>query len=362
VKVVLAPDKLKGTLSALEAAAALARGFEGCEVVSRPMADGGEGTLDVLVAAARGRGEPVALHRVKVTGPLGEPVEAELALLGERAILESARTSGLALVTRNDPLRASTRGLGELALAAASLGAEELWVALGGSATTDGGTGFARALGARFLDEQGHELEEGGGSLERLARVEVPARSLPRIIALVDVRSPLLGPRGAARAFGPQKGATSEQVEQLDRGLARLAYRTRPDLAARPGAGAAGGLGFGLMVFAGAQIASGAERVADAIRLDEAITGAGLVVTAEGRFDRTTFEGKTVRHVLARARALGVLAAVVAGSAEPEAALRVRELGVKRVVTLLELAGGDLERARRDAANLCELAARSLRK
>ena len=381
-RVVLAPDKFKGTLSALEVARALARGFrgesegrspsrgpggeapesEGCEVVSRPMADGGEGTLDVLVAAARGRGEPVALHRVKVRGPLGEPVEAEIALLGKRAILESARTSGLGLASRSDPLRATTRGLGELALAATALGAEELWIALGGSATTDGGTGFARALGARFLDAGGNELADGGGPLENLARVELPVRSLPPIVALVDVRNPLLGPRGAARVFGPQKGASPEQVAQLERGLARLAYGTRPDVAARPGAGAAGGLGFGLVVFAKAELVPGAERVASAVGLDEALYGAGLVVTGEGRFDLTTFEGKTVRHVLSRARALGVPAAIVAGCAEADASLRARELGVRHVVTLVELAGGDIERAKREAAALCELAAGALRR
>lgn len=368
-RVVLAPDKFKGTLTALEATAALTRGFEdsGKVLAPRPMADGGEGTLDALVASARRRGQPVEMRSVPVTGPLGDPVTAEIALVpgpkGLRAIVESARASGLALVPeeKRDALRASSRGLGELVKAAAAIaGVEEIWVALGGSATTDGGAGFARALGARFLDAAGAELDEGGGSLERLERIEPPTVALPRTVALYDVKNILLGVRGAARVFAPQKGATKQQVEQLERGLARLAYRTEPALAAREGAGAAGGLGFGLARFAGAELVPGAPRVAEAIELDQALEGAELVVTGEGRFDQTTFEGKTVRHVLSRARALGVTMAIVAGTVDAGTSLRARELGVWRVITLEELAGGDLERARREAGPLLEQAARQL--
>jgi glycerate kinase len=364
-RVVLAPDKLKGTLTAVDAAAALARGFARAdlEVLLRPMADGGEGTLEVLVAAARRRGEPVSIQRARVSGPLGEPVEAEFALVGERAVIESARACGLELVPpgRRDALRASSRGLGELARAAVASGARELWIALGGSATTDGGTGFARALGARFLDESGVPLEEGGGALARLERVEPPTFALPPTVGLVDVRSPLLGARGCARLFAPQKGASAAEVALLERGLARLAYRTEAALAAREGAGAAGGLGFGLLVFANAELVPGAPRIAEAVGLDEALEGASLVVAGEGSLDATTFEGKTARHVLARARALGTPSAFVAGIADPATVLRVRELGVREVVLLEQLAGGDRELARRDAAALCERAASMLR-
>jgi len=343
VKIVLAPDKLKGTLTVFDFVAALARGFEGsgAELVSKPMADGGEGTLDVLA---------------------GRPVAEPFFLAGRRATIESARVIGLQLVpeAKRDALRASSRALGELLLRVLERGVEEVWIALGGSATTDGGAGFASALGARFLDAAGRELEDGGGALERLERVVPPSRPLPKIVALCDVKNPLLGPRGTAHVFAPQKGASAEQVQQLERGLARLAYRTEPSLAAKEGAGAAGGLGFGLAFFARAELVRGARFVAEAIGLDAALEGASLVVTGEGRLDRTTFEGKTVRHVLSRARELGVPAAIVAGSADPEVALRARELGVRRVVTLVELAGGDRERAEREAAALCERAAREL--
>jgi len=363
-RVVLAPDKFKGTLSALEVARALERGFEGSgvEVQKMPMADGGEGTLPVLVEAARARGEAVSLLRATVRGPLGEPIEAEYALLGKRAVIESARACGLELVPeeRRSALRASSFGLGELALDAAARGAEEIWIALGGSAVTDGGAGFARALGARFLDARGGELEEGGGALERIESIEPPTRRLPRIVALHDVLNPLLGARGAARAFSPQKGASATEVALLERGLARLAYRTRPEVSARAGSGAAGGLGFGLVAFADAELVPGAARVADAIDLDRALEGAALAVTGEGRLDRTTFEGKTVRHVLSRARTLGAPAAIVAGTAEPEVVLRARELGVRRVISLVDLASGDVDRAKREAASLCERAARGL--
>jgi len=358
VRIVVAPDKLKGTLTAFEAASAIARGLAGHEVVLRPMADGGEGTLDVLVAAARARGERVEVATVPVTGPLGARVEAELAMIDGRAIIESARACGLQ--HGRDPLGATSRGVGELLLEAARRGAREIWVALGGTATTDGGAGLARALGARFVDAEGRELPEGGAALERLERVELAPRALPPVVALVDVKTPLLGEKGAARVFSPQKGASPAEVERLERGLARLAYRTRPEAAAREGAGAAGGMGFGLQVFAKATLVQGAPRVAAAIGLDEAITGASLVVTGEGRLDPTTFQGKAVRHVLARARALGVPGAIVAGTADPTTVLRVRELGVKRVVTLADLANGDVERAKRDAAALCERAAREL--
>jgi glycerate kinase len=363
-RVLVAPDKFKGTLTAGQAADALARGFG--EATALPLADGGEGTLDVLVAAARRRGERVEVRTHRVSGPLGAPVDAAFAFFPAegRALLESARTSGLGLLhpEGRDALRATSRGLGELALAAIDAGARELWIALGGSATTDGGAGFARAFGARFQDENEDELHEGGGALDRLDAVDLSAVNLrgARFLALTDVLNPLLGERGAAPVFAPQKGADEAAVKKLERGLARLAYLTDPALTTRAGAGAAGGLGFGLAAFAKAELAPGAPRIATELGLEAALGSASLVVTGEGRLDRSTLEGKVVRHVLSRARTRGVRSAVVAGSADPETVKRLLDLGVWRIVTLEAFAQGDRDLARREAARLCEEAARSL--
>lgn len=365
-RIVVAPDKLKGTLTALEAAEALARGVRrgGAEADLLPLADGGEGTLEVLVAAASA--SPVERRRTTVAGPLGAPVEAEWALFPAegRAVLECASACGLSLVPESarDPLRASTRGVGELIQAAVQAGAREIWVALGGSASTDGGTGLARALGARFLDEDGRELPEGGGALENLARVDLSALARPAatVVGVADVRSPLLGARGAARAFGPQKGASPEQVERLERGLARLAYASVPHAATLVGAGAAGGLGFGLVAFAGGRLEPGAALVARAAGLDRKLEGAAYAVAAEGRLDATTFQGKTPQHVLGRARALRVPSAIVCGEATPDARRRAYDVGIQRVITLEGLADGDAARARREAAALLERAGEDL--
>jgi glycerate kinase len=322
------------------------------------MADGGEGTLEVLVEAARKKGEVVERRTVEVPGPLGRPVAAELAYLpaARRAILESARAVGLGLVPEGerDAVRASSRGLGVLARAAIDLGAREVWIALGGSANTDGGAGFARAFGTRFLDAEGRELEEGGGALARLEKIVPGTPYDVRIVALTDVKNPLLGPKGTARVYGPQKGATPEQVTLLEEGLARLAYRANPSLATRPGAGAAGGLGFGLVAFAKAELVPGAPRIAEAAGLDAALEGAKLVITGEGKLDRTTFDGKTARQVLARARVHGVPGAIVCGVADPGIVKYASELGIRHVVSLAELAGGDVARAKTDAARLVE--------
>ncbi|MBI3724351.1 glycerate kinase [bacterium] len=367
-RVLVAPDKLKGSLSSEEAARALGRGLAstGALVSLLSLADGGEGTLDVLANAARAKGATVEVVSVQVAGPLGARVSSCFAFLQEerRAILESARAIGLALVpaSERDPLRASSRGLGELALAAIERGAREVWIGLGGTATTDGGTGFARAFGARFQDDRGEELAEGGGSLERIAKCDLSRVDLrgARLVALADVRNPLLGARGAARTYGPQKGASPDAVAQLERGLAKLAYLVDPALSRRVGSGAAGGLGFGLAAFARAELAEGAARVASALELDASLSGKDLVVTGEGALDRTTFEGKVVHHVLARARALGVRAAVVAGKTDAGTRQRTLDLGVASVLTLEDLAQGSHERAVSEAASLLERAGAEL--
>ncbi|MDT3443957.1 glycerate kinase [Pseudofrankia sp. BMG5.37] len=312
LKVVIAPDSFKGSLAADRVAAALADGWlsarPGDEVVRLPIADGGEGTLDVFAAAVPGaRRRPV-----KVTGPDGAPdsrlVDAEwLSLPGGTAVVELARGSGLPLLgARRDPLGAHTVGLGQLLAAALDDPAtRQIIVTLGGSASTDGGTGALAALGARFLDDASAPLPPGGGALSRLAAVDARGLRLAPpggVLCLTDVDAPLCGPHGAAAVFGPQKGATPDDIRLLDGGLRRLATLLggEPDA---PGAGAAGGTGYGLAASWGARLVPGAATVAEHAGLPAALADADLVITGEGRFDATSMSGKVVGGVLRLAAA-----------------------------------------------------------
>lgn len=320
--ILVAPTSFKGTIGAAEAAAALAAGARRvrphAEVVEAPLSDGGPGLIDAL------RRAPAApLPRVVVTGPLGERTTAPVLVVDGRALVESADACGLHLVPpgRRDPLRTTTRGVGELLLRAAAMpGVRELVCGLGGSATVDGGTGLARALGFAFLDAAGQLLPEGGGALDRLARIAPPAARvpLPAVTALCDVASPLLGPQGAAPVFGPQKGADALGVARLEAGLQRLAERIRLDLGgdvtALAGGGAAGGLGAGLVAFAGARLLPGSEWVLDAVGFDAALARARLVLTGEGAYDEQSALGKVAGEVIRRARARGVPVLLVCGS------------------------------------------------
>jgi glycerate 2-kinase len=327
VRVVLAPDSFKGSLSAAEVCASLALGVRravpAADVVAVPMADGGEGTLDCLTAAWGGT-------RVAVTvpGPQGEPVAAHYGRSadGRTAVVELAVASGLGTGTApRDPLRAGTRGSGELVAHAVRHGAEEVLLCLGGTATTDGGTGLLRALGFRFLDAAGRELPEGGGALSRLHAVDdaavPPAVRAARVRLACDVTSPLTGPAGAAHVFGPQKGADPAQVEQLDAGLRRLAAVLRErygvDVEGLPGAGAAGGTAGGVVAALGGSVERGAELVADAAGLPAALAGADLVLTGEGRLDAQSAAGKVVAVVAQRARRAGVDAVALCGAVVP---------------------------------------------
>jgi glycerate 2-kinase len=329
VRVLVAPDKFKGTLTAGQAARAIAAGWRrsdpDVEIDLAPMADGGEGTLDTLVEAMRGR----RLTR-RVTGPLGDPVDADLALIpskdGPLGVVEMARASGLGLIagSRRDPLRATTRGTGELILAAAEEGARVVLVAIGGSATNDGGAGMAQAVGVRLLDERGQDLPGGGAALLRLARIDATGlhplvRSL-RVVVATDVDNPLTGPLGASAVYGPQKGASPEDVATLDRALAHYAAVIHRDLGIDvrdvPGAGAAGGLGAGLMAFLGARLRRGAEVVIDAVGLESRVERSDVVVTGEGTFDAQSLRGKAPAAVLTLARAHGVPAVVLCGRRE----------------------------------------------
>jgi len=338
LKVVLAPDSLKGTLTATAAADALAEGWQrrrpDDELVTLPLADGGEGTLEAL-----GHDLPDASWRTEtVGGPDGRPVLARWLLLPDgTAVVEMAQAAGLPLLDRPDPLHATTRGLGELlAAVVADPEVQQVMLTLGGSATTDGGTGALAALGARFLDADGAELPPGGGALARLATVDLSGLTPPPpggVRCLVDVTAPLLGPLGAAGQFGPQKGATPEQVAELDAALAHLADLLGGDREA-VGAGAAGGTAYGFAVAWGAQFVSGATAVADAAGLDDALRGAALVITGEGQFDAQSLRGKVVGSLVERARHAGAPVAVVAGRVDAE-----DDLPVARAVSLTDLAG-----------------------
>lgn len=353
---VCAPNAFKGTLSAAAAASALARGLSDAGWAARrlPVADGGDGTLDVLLAAA---GPSARLQRVPVTGPLGRRRLARLGWIGRYvAVVEMAEAAGLRLLgSRRDPLRATSRGTGELIASAIDGGARRIIVGVGGSASTDGGAGILTALGARLLDSQGHPVGPGGGALAAIASIDLSSIDrrvrLASIEVAVDVRSPLFGPEGAAHVFAAQKGADSAEVELLDAGLRHLAHLVEraaglPGLAGSPGAGAAGGAGFGLAAM-GARLVGGAALVCDQVGLDAAMAGAALVVTGEGRLDAQTAAGKAPAEVASRAGRAGVPCVAVCGSVSGgeelfSATIALDRLGDdprRRVRALLRVAG-----------------------
>lgn len=319
--VLVAPAAFKGTLGPRQVAEALAAGVRraapDAAVLECPVADGGNGLLDVVLPAGTLR------ERLDVTGPIGDSVSAELGWIdGETAIIESAAACGLALVEPEDrdPMRTTTRGVGELIWTAADRGAKTIVVGLGGTATVDGGTGAARGIGWTFENGAGEPLPEGGGSLAELASFGPGWGLAARVVALADVETPMVGPEGAAPVFGPQKGARPEEIPVLGAGLARLAElwarAGRPDLGAMPMGGAAGGLGAGLAFFAKAELVGGAQWVLERTGFDAALAKADLVITAEGIFDKTSLVGKAPGEVVRRAQAAKKKVAVVAGRAE----------------------------------------------
>ncbi len=303
--VLIAPDTFKGCLSARRVAEALARGIRRVwpevAVELRPLADGGEGTIEALLVAGGER------RRSEVQGPLGQRVSAAWWLDGARAGIEMAQASGLAL--GGDVMAACSAGTGALIAEARRAGATEILVGAGGSATVDGGVGALRALGFRFLGAGGQPLPPGGGALVELSSIEAPDLGLgeARVTVLCDVQNPMLGAEGAARVYGPQKGASPEQVRRLEAGLARLAeclkQRFGRDPGALPGAGAAGGLAGGLWAALGAELSGGFDTIAELTGLDAALARADLVLTGEGRLDAQTAYGKTVAGLIARATA-----------------------------------------------------------
>lgn len=318
---VCAPNAFKGTLGARAAAAALALGAgdAGADAIAVPVADGGDGTLDVLLAASHG--SVVTRHRV--TGPNRSPVTARLGRLADAAVVELAEASGLRLVrpVDLDALHATSRGTGELIRLALDAGFRRVVVGVGGSACTDGGAGLLQALGVHLTDTSGSEIGPGGAGLEDLERIDLsalhPALARCSIEVACDIRSPLLGADGPARMFAAQKGANPAAIGRLERALEHLAAvaaaASHAGLAELPGAGAAGGCGFGLALI-GARLMPGAKLVCDMVGLDAVLGGATIVITGEGRLDGQTRTGKAPAEVAARARALGVSCVAICGT------------------------------------------------
>ncbi len=346
MRIVIAPDKFKGSLTAVEVARALAEGLAttSVEVDQVPVADGGEGTVEAALSALRPDGRGGTAFRaetVEVTGPLGDPVRATYAIGpsaetgAETAVIELATAAGLGVLPRDsagrprlDPLAASSVGTGELVRAALDAGCAEIVIGVGGSANTDGGAGLLTALGVRLLDSAGRPVPPGGGGLSRLARADLagldPRIAATRIVLAADVSNPLLGAAGAAAVFGPQKGAGPDDVALLDRALAGyarlvaealrtsaattpLGVQTDPDrLAEAPGAGAAGGVGFAVLSVLGGSMRPGIDLVCELVGLDRRLVGADAVITGEGSLDDQSLAGKSPVGVARRARAAGV--------------------------------------------------------
>ncbi|MEO5851878.1 MAG: glycerate kinase, partial [Nocardioides sp.] len=336
-RVLLAPDKFKGTLTAAEVATHLAAGIHSVrpdvEIVVVPVSDGGDGLLE---AATRAGFEPVHL---RASGPTGEPVEASFVRRGAEAVVEMAEICGLLRLPGGTPapMTATSRGVGEAIAAALDAGCTSVMVGIGGSASTDGGSGMMRALGVRLLDADGQDVAEGGQGLTAVATVDLrglhPGLGAASITVACDVDNPLAGPQGAAAVYGPQKGASDEQVAELDAALRRfadvLAAATGRDLRDLEGAGAAGGLGFGARAVLGARLRPGAEVVQELTGLESAMVGADLVVTGEGSLDEQTLNGKAPAGVAAAARRAGIPVVAVAGRCLlDEATLRAAGIGV----------------------------------
>lgn len=365
LRIVISPQAFKHSIGAREAALAIQRGVlqaaPDAETFLIPVADGGDGTLAALIDTTGG-----TYCEAMVTGPLGDLIPARWGVMGdgETAVIEMALASGLALIPdeRRDPRRATTHGTGELMRAAMDEGYRRIIVGLGGSATNDGGTGMAAALGARFLDANGDTLPPGGAALADLVRVDAtalhPALPQTTIIGATDVTNRLCGETGASAIFGPQKGATPEMVAELDGCLANFAHVVHSDLGVdvlhTPGSGAAGGLGAGLIAFAGAELRSGIDMVCDVLDFDRHAPGADFIITGEGRADRSTAFDKAPVGIARRARQFGVPTVLIAGSLGPGYDT-LYEHGIDAILPIAE-EPADLESSLRRGAELLERA------
>lgn len=345
MKIVIAPDSYKESLSALEVATAIERGFReifpSAEYIKIPVADGGEGTVEAMVAATNGR-----IVKVAVKGPLGEQAEGFYGISGDEqsAFIEMAAASGLEMVppAKRDPLITTSWGTGELIRHALDAGVKHIIIGIGGSATNDGGAGMVQALGAKLLDEQDRQIAPGGAALESLARIDL--RELDkrlagcRIEVACDVTNPLTGEAGASAVFGPQKGATPEMIARLDKALAHYAEIIARDLDIDvlnlAGGGAAGGMGAALYAFCGAELRQGIEIVTDALALDKHVRGADLVITGEGRIDSQTVHGKVPVGVAKVAKRYNIPVIGIAGSLTADVGV-VHDHGIDAVFSVL---------------------------
>jgi len=369
MKIIVAPDSFKGTNSSLTVAGLIEEGilrvFPGAEILKIPVADGGEGTVEAVITGAGGKWQESA-----VNDPLGRGIMARWGTTENFAVIEMAEASGLPLLAdqERNPLLTSTYGTGQLIEEAMNQGYRNLLVGLGGSATNDGGIGMARALGLRFLDKDGQEISDGGGDLHRLHRIDMQNLD-PRIIETEitiasDVTNPLLGEKGATATYSAQKGADEAMMRLLEEGLAQLADITEQKLGKPyrniPGAGAAGGLGFGLMAFCGAHISSGIDTVLDYMDFDGLITGADLVITGEGRMDGQSMYGKVPVGIAQRCktRSIPVLAIVgdMLGSME-----KIYEQGIGSVMSTVPRAMPLKEALEHSSELLIDAAERAMR-
>ena len=342
MNVVVAIDSFKGSMTSLEAGGAVADGIKAvcdAEVAVCPIADGGEGTVDALVTGCGGR-----LMTTIVTGPLGEPVEAKWGILSEGsrkiAIIEMAEAAGIALLKREqlNPYVTTTYGVGELIMAAFNEGCRKFIIGIGGSSTNDGGVGMLQALGFKFLDANGNQIERGAkglGSLISISEKDVDAKLLDSIFLVAcDVKNPLCGEQGCSAVFGPQKGATPEMIKNMDQWLYEYAMISGGDLD-YPGTGAAGGLGFAFYNFLGAKLKSGIEIVLEETKIEEKIKNADIVVTGEGRMDSQTIMGKAPTGVAAIARKYDKKVIAFCGCAADDAAV-VNDYGIDAYFTILQ--------------------------
>jgi glycerate kinase len=336
MKILVAPNAFKEALSAKEAGEAikggLLRALPNSDIVVLPIADGGDGTIEVLVEATNGE-----FIEKEVTGPLGERVVAKFGILGdgETAVIEMARSSGLALVPKEkrNPAITTTYGVGELIRSALERGAKRILVGIGGSATNDGGAGMAQALGAKFLDKDGNELPFGGLALKDLASIDIsnfhPLAKECEVIVMADVKNPLCGPEGASYVYGPQKGGTKELIEELDRALFNFAQVIKRDLGKDilnlPGAGAAGGLGGGLVAFLNARLRPGIDMVLEILNIEERLKGVDIVISGEGKIDGQTIFGKGPAGIAKKAKEKAIPVILLGGAVDEDADILRKE-------------------------------------
>ena len=344
MKIVVAPDSFKGSLTAVEVSDAIEQGvreiFPEAEIVKIPMADGGDGTVQCLINATGGE-----ILREKVTGPLGDEVLASYGILGDKktAVIEMAEASGLTLVPENkrNPLITTTYGTGQLIKAALDQGCRKMIIGIGGSATNDGGAGMVQALGVKLLDREGKEIGFGGGELKKINRIDISnldnRLSDTKALVASDVNNPLCGPKGASRIYGPQKGATLEVIEELDKSLTHFAELIKRDLRKDikdiPGAGAAGGLGASLIAFLDAELRPGIEIMIEVVKLEQAIKDADLVITGEGKIDSQTIYGKAPIGVAKIAKKYNIPVIAVAAIIGDDADI-VHQYGISSLISV----------------------------